>query len=370
MALTSREDLLGPAISQPDKKVYELVSERIHSTSAPMPPVTARKLTEGELATVDKQLGPALTVGPESCDGTKKRVAYPPPEPSEIEQCYPFYAYEQSGADITKPFRVPAGENYACFAFDIPWQGDAQALSVRIRTSPVVHHWVVFDEQLALPQGTVLVSGGDCSLGATKIYASGLISDDTELNMPPSVGLEMPTAGSGLRMMLQMHYYNMGEPVEDASGAEICVARTPREHTAAPHNVGALKFELPPRQATEVKTRCTPKYAGDIHLIKTQPHMHARGVRLDTIVERADGTRETLLDVPYDFTNQITYETDLVLKPGDSLVTTCHFQNDTDRVIKEGPSTEEEMCMNVLTAWPAGSLNANKVDDGGLGCFE
>ena len=63
--------------------------------------------------------------------------------------------------------------------------------------------------------------------------------------------------------------------------------------------------------------------------------MHASGVRLDTIVERANGSRETLIDVPYDSTNRITYETDMVLKPGDSPVTTCHFQNDTDRLIKE-----------------------------------
>jgi hypothetical protein len=76
---------------------------------------------------------------------------------------------------------------------------------------------------------------------------------------------------------------------------------------------GTVLVDLPAHQATDIKARCTPKYAGDIHLIKTQPHMHARGVRLDTIVERANGSRETLIDVPYDFTNQITYETDMVL---------------------------------------------------------
>ena len=97
--------------------------------------------------------------------------------------------------------------------------------------------------------------------------------------------------------------------------------------------------------------------------------MHARGVRLDDR-RTCELERETLIDVPYDFTNQITDQTDMVLKPGNSLVTTCHFQNDTDRLIKEGSSTEEEMCMNVPTAWPAGSLNANTVDDGGIGCFE
>jgi hypothetical protein len=51
--------------------------------------------------------------------------------------------------------------------------------------------------------------------------------------------------------------------------------------------------------------------------------------------------------VPYDFTNQIMYETDVILKPGDALITTCHYQNDTNRVIMEGSSIEEDMCMNV-----------------------
>jgi hypothetical protein len=370
MSLSSLEDFMAQAVSQPARKVYELVSERVHSIAAPMPPVTARKLTERELAAFDGLLSAELTAGPERCEGTgAKRVEYPPPDPSEIEQCYPFYAY-QRGSDLTQPFRVPTGENYACFVFDIPWPGAAQALSVNIRDSPVVHHWVLFDENLSLPQGTVLVTSDDCSLGATTMYASGLISDDDAMNMPPAVGLQMPTAGSNLRMMLSVHYFNMGEPVDDTSGVEVCVAREPREHTAAPHNVGALDLVLPPHQATDIVTRCTPNYPGDIHIIKTQPHMHARGVRLDTIVERADGSRETLIDVPYDFTNQITYESDMVLKPGDVLVTTCHFMNDTDRTITEGASTEEEMCMNVLTAWPAGSLNANNVDDGGTGCFE
>jgi hypothetical protein len=97
-----------------------------------------------------------------------------------------------------------------------------------------------------------------------------------------------------------------------------------------------------------------PKYAGDIHLIKTQPHMHARGVRLDTIAERANGSRETLIDVPYDFTNQITYETDMVLKPGHSLVPVT---SERHRLPDQGR----------VEHWPAGSLNANTVDDGGFG---
>lgn len=115
--------------------------------------------------------------GPGGCEA-KKRVAYPPPDSSEIEQCNPLYAYERRGADIYQPFQVPNGGNYARFAFDVPWSGAAQALSVRIRAC-----------------------------------------------------------------------------------------------------------ELPAHQATDIKARCTPKYTPDTHLIKTYPHMHARGVQLNGSVD-------------------------------------------------------------------------------------
>jgi hypothetical protein len=164
-------------------------------------------------------------------------VAYPPPDPSDIEQCYPLYAYERRGAAIHQPFQVPTGENY-------------RASSYKYRSS--LH---------------AEVRGRHSSHQNATAYA--------------------------------------------------CAWR------AARHDRRTCELE-----------------------------------------------RETLIDVPYDFTNQITDETDMVLKPGNSLVTTCQFQNDTDRLIKEGSSTEEEMCMNVLTAWLAGSLHANTVDDGAIGCFE
>jgi hypothetical protein len=370
MALTSREDLLGPSISQPERQVYELMKERVHDANAPMPPPSSRKLTAAELATLDSQLAAELAVGPVQCAGSAARRAdFPPPDPSEIEQCYPFHAYASSG-ELDKPFRVANGETYGCFAFEIPWQANAQAVSVRVRTSPIVHHWRLLDQQLGLPQGTVLVAPTDCSFGTTTTYANVDVTDVKEINMPPTVGLQLPAPESGLKMMLNVHYFNTGAAVDDTSGAEVCVARKPREHTAGVHIVQANSFSLPPRQATKVTTVCTPKYAGDIHIIQSLPHMHTRGTRLQTIVQRANGTTETLIDVPFDFNNQILYQTDMVLKSGDKLLTTCHYQNDTDRTIYPGVSTEDEMCLNDITAWPAGSLYSGVTPDGTKGCYE
>jgi hypothetical protein len=367
MALTSREDLLAPAISQPMRSVYELVKERIHSDNAPMPPASSRRLTATELATLDSALDAEIAAGPETCEGTSVRQAmYPDPDPSEIEQCYPMHAYQ--AGDMHKPFRASSGEMYGCFSFDIPWQENAQAVSIRIQRSAIVHHWVLFDGQL--PQGTVLVTESDCSFGATTVYASGGFSPEEVINAPPSVGLEMPSKSSGKRMQLSLHYFNTGAAVDDSFGVDICIARTPREHTAVPHTVGTLELSLPPRQASNIVRHCKPNYVGDIHMIQMIPHMHSRATRYSTVIERADGSSETLIDVPFDFNNQITYALDSVLKTGDSLTTTCYFQNDTDRTIIWGTSTEDEMCGGTITAWPAGSLSNGDTTNGVNTCLE
>jgi hypothetical protein len=121
--------------------------------------------------------------------------------------------------------------------------------------------------------------------------------------------------------------------------------------------VGALEFELPAHQATDIKASCTAKYAADTHLVKTQPHMHARGVQLDRIVERANGSRETLIDAPYDFINQITYETGMVVKPGKlSGYGLSLSERHRQPFLREGSTLREEMRLTVLTAWPAGYL--------------
>jgi hypothetical protein len=171
--------------------------------------------------------------------------------------------------------------------------------------------------------------------------------------------------------LLSIHYFNTGEGVDDTSGAEICVARTPREHTAAIHSVAAGQIMLPPHQATDVNATCTPKYSdGDIHIIQSRPHMHQRGIGFTSLVQRANGSTETMLDVPFDYNNQIAYHTDMVLSAGDKLLTTCKFQNDTDRTIVLGSTTDDEMCLNDITAWPAGSLYNGTAPDGGEGCYK
>ena len=64
---------------------------------------------------------------------------------------------------------------------------------------------------------------------------------------------------------------------------------------------------------------------------------------------------KTVFDKPFDFNKQIHYENrpQLVLKPGDTITSTCTFQNDTGGNVAFGPSTKQEMCYQFAFSYPA-----------------
>ena len=59
---------------------------------------------------------------------------------------------------------------------------------------------------------------------------------------------------------------------------------------------------------------------------------------------------------PFDFSSQIHFTVDHKLYPGDSLTTTCRFNNTTDRGVPFGESSDTEMCYMFTYAWPANTL--------------
>ena len=52
MSLVTYADLMKPAVTQPNKKVYELVQTRVHDSMRPMPPTGA--LSAADLAAIDE----------------------------------------------------------------------------------------------------------------------------------------------------------------------------------------------------------------------------------------------------------------------------------------------------------------------------
>ena len=74
---------------------------------------------------------------------------------------------------------------------------------------------------------------------------------------------------------------------------------------------------------------------------------------------------EMMYDGEFNFNFQVLYDTPVMLMPGDSLTTTCTYNNTTDANVAFGQSTNQEMCYNFTYAWPAHALDNPGAEIGG-----
>jgi hypothetical protein len=92
-------------------------------------------------------------------------------------------------------------------------------------------------------------------------------------------------------------------------------------------------------------------------VIQTIPHMHTLGTHMKTVINRAGGTQDMLVDKPFTFTDQRAYPLDLVIHANDTMTTTCTFKNTTAASVGFGTSTTAEMCYNFVVYYPAHALD-------------
>jgi hypothetical protein len=149
----------------------------------------------------------------------------------------------------------------------------------------------------------------------------------------------------------------------------MCTTPTPRPHTAVISALGSFAVDLPARSSNvEIKGTCTPKATEPLHIVGAGPHMHRLGRSASTDILRggSEQNRVSVVNVPdWNFDLQQTHPVDLIVNPGDKLVTTCHFDNPTDRNVTFGERTEDEMCLDFLFAWPApGVVNEGGAEQG------
>lgn len=253
---------------------------------------------------------------------------------------------------------APGAELYQCFVFNHP-TGGADDAPVGIKRVTVaasgahVHHVVVFTDSFA-----EVDANRECSLmeaGWNWRYAAGVGTDP--LVLPPGSAIPVKARET---IVLQFHYLNATlVPIKDTTTIDIEFTAPGEEFTAADlFVVGTSDFTIPARTDGFVtEGRCTvPDDVAPTKVLAWFPHMHQLGRNIK--VERIRGGEVTLIhDGEFGFSDQPMFYAEpgaeVEIAAGDEIVTTCTFDNAGDEEVAFGESSNEEMCFNFMTVFPA-----------------
>jgi Copper type II ascorbate-dependent monooxygenase, C-terminal domain len=378
MQLVTFADWHRPAKTQPTMKVYQLAQLRIHNMANPMPPVSSKPLAAAELTTLDTWLQAGALTAPASeavCapGGTNVDGGHEPLVPGPGETCYEFKVHQSTtSVDATK-YDIVSGEHYEQFYYKTPWPKDTVAIaySTRMDNPQVLHHWLLFSTLENEVEGYHKTAPLPTLIGVNPVLLAGWAVGGPNLVAPTDVGFELPDPGAQINV--QWHFYNSTPTTQaDASSVQICtVPKAMRKNLGAitwagtedlNGNIWAGGPGMPAGQESTFTTTCIPGRAGlgandSIHIIGFEPHMHRIGKNMKTAVVHMDGTMETLFDKPFKFGNETHYYQDYELKPGEQLVTSCTFMNDTAGGVAFGESSDSEMCYQFVFSWPAHALS-------------
>jgi hypothetical protein len=264
----------------------------------------------------------------------------------------------------TTPYSITTGEHYEQFYFTAPWPTGAVAtrFGTRFHDPSVLHHWLLFTSAKAASVAGTHETVLGTQLGDTAALLAGWAVGGCNITPPDDVGLVLPANGTVLN--LQWHFYNNNPgPVTDDSAVQVCtVPAGTRSKVASVTWLGTENFNGPfgmPPGTSDWSGTCPNDSGGPITIWAFWPHMHKLGRNMRSVVHRAAGGDEEVFNEPFDFNLQVHYMMNppVTLQPGDTITSTCSFNNDTGTGVAFGPSTTQEMCYQFAMAYPAYALD-------------
>ncbi|KAJ8038730.1 Dopamine beta-hydroxylase [Holothuria leucospilota] len=244
----------------------------------------------------------------------------------------------------------------------------------------VVHHIILYHCEVPCDQHLPSYSGR-CSdkpaqlTACSKVIAAWAMGAGP-LIYPAEAGVPIGGPEWSSYFMLEVHYNNplRVSGLVDSSGIKFYVTENLRKYSVGILEVGvtyAPNLVIPPGEGEfELSGICLPNCTssglplGGIHVFASQLHAHLSGRAIQTRHFR-DGEELHLLDKDPHFTMSFQdirlLPEDVVILPGDALVTSCTY-NTRDRlnVTLGGFGTMDEMCVNYLHYYPKASLEVCK----------
>ena len=176
---------------------------------------------------------------------------------------------------------------------------------------------------------------------ACHVFFAGAMTPDLDFRFPPGVALRLPPNAT---LDFNVHYVNRSPaPLPGQATANLYTVDAAQvARVARTLNLANTNFSLPARQRTTVRT-VFPVSVRTTVLALTS-HMHSLGERYEIRVRRADGTETSVyMNTDWEHPAFTSFDTPLVLAPGDALVSVVTWNNVTDRTVAFGLSASDEM---------------------------
>jgi hypothetical protein len=250
------------------------------------------------------------------------------------------------------PVQATGTMRYQHVAVDLNVSEDkwVERIEIRPGAPQVVHHILLFartpQEGAAQDRG----SRGD-GISYWGIYVPG----NSKQVYPKGFARKLP---KGSQLHFQIHYTPNGTATEDLTQVAFVFADREPENEVKTASLVNTWFEIPPGS-----DNCTDsakvRLPADVTVLGFLPHMHLRGKSCSYEALAADGSRETVLDIPhYDFNWQLLYRftEPRTFKKGTVLKFNATFDNsagnpanpDPKATVRWGEQTFDEMIVGYI----------------------
>jgi hypothetical protein len=245
----------------------------------------------------------------------------------------------------------PGGQDYRCSWFPADVRPDAAVKAMHPFATPGVHHVALF-----WAEGDSVQPDRDCwSFGSNWVLIAGAGVNSGDVVFPSGIALPLRSGGA---YVIQTHMLNaMDHALSIQAGYDLTLTAAGESFTSAGIYVtGVTRFQIPAAtMGYSVETLCPAnKLPAGASLINVFPHMHKLGTNF--FIERIAGaTKQTLLENPWNFDNQIVVpiQPAVALGTADILHIRCTYDNPGTMPVSFGESTTDEMCFAVFYYEPA-----------------
>lgn len=351
MPLMTWSNLDAQSVSDPTKKVRELIPLRIANDQNPMPPAPNARLGDADRRTLTDWVSGGAPHATTDCSTPTTPT---PGEDGGTTSCTPNLTISPDS-----PYELPAeaGNQYVCWGVDLA-KDPAQhitAFRASIDNTTITHHVVLFESDKAYPT-TPAPCSGSASLRWRMVY--GWAPGVKPLELPPDVGFPIASdPAAPTHYVVQMHYSNPQKLAgqKDKTAIEMCT-EPPRKYEADVLAFGSTDFTIPPSGGTSTVdcSLTVPSFLAGLHVFAAMPHMHKLGVAMSTTLKPAAGGAEVDMgtDPNFSFSSQTWYPLDVTVGSGDVIRTKCSWVNNTGAPVHFGEFTADEMCYSFTMYYP------------------